>query len=84
MDDRFMAKHVALILIEYDVVLSYCIIHLCLVTQWEHATIKLNAIMVLKYKLQFQNSSFPYRMIHCICCNACISPVFVGVFILKY
>ena len=47
MVDRFMPEHVARFLIEYDVVLSYCIIHWCLVTELEYVTLSLNAIIAL-------------------------------------
>ena len=44
MADWFMQKYVALILPECNVVLSYCIVHWCLVKKWCCATSNLNAI----------------------------------------
>ena len=47
--DRFMQKFVALIFVEHKVVLSYCITHWCLVTQWEYGTLNINVIAALTY-----------------------------------
>ena len=43
--DWFMQKCVALIVPQSNVVLSYCIIHWCLVKEWRCATLNLNAIV---------------------------------------